>query len=103
VRGDEDLRPLTVVEKFSAAVVDVDRGVALLLSGEGVLRRYSVPEFKGLGRHKIGVAAYQAALDDKTGQLYLGGIDLTELGSRPRSRGFGDIYVFDVRSLLESK
>jgi DNA-binding beta-propeller fold protein YncE len=100
---DEDLQPVTKLDKFAAAVVDVEHGAALLLSGDGVLRHYSYPDFKLRGTHKIGIVSYQAVLDPKSGKLYVAGFDPADLGGRAKARGFGDVFVFDVRSLLQAR
>jgi WD40 repeat protein len=96
----EDLRSVASLAPFVAAALDPENGVALTLAGDGTLRRYSYPDFKPQGTQPLGVVAYQAVLDAKQGRLYVAGFDPKTLGTRPRSRGYGDLYVYELKELL---
>jgi WD40 repeat protein/mono/diheme cytochrome c family protein len=93
----EDLQPVARLEPFVAAAIDPDGGVALTVAGDGTLRRYSYPEFKLQETQALGVVAYQAVLDAKQGRLYVAGFDPKTLAGRPRARGYGDIYVYELK------
>jgi hypothetical protein len=96
----EDLQPVARLAPFVAAVIDPDSGLALTLAGDGTLRRYTYPEFKLHGTYQLGTVAYQAVLDAKQGRLYVAGLDPKTLAGRPRARGYGDIYVYELKELL---
>jgi hypothetical protein len=100
---DDDLRHVATLAPFAAAAVDPDRGVVLLLSGDGVLTRCSYPDFKPQATQPLGVVAYQAVFDGKQGRLYVAGFDPRTVGGRPRARGFGDLFVYDLGPLFGLK
>ena len=81
--------------------VDLDRTAqaAMSVGRDGGLRRYSYPEFRLLGRHRLGLAGYLVAVDGKAGRLYVAGFDPKSVTERPRDRGHGDIHVYDLKEL----
>jgi len=102
-KRDEDLKPVANVGPFLAAAVDVETRSILLLTADGMLTHLSYPDFKLRGTYRLGTVAYQAALDDKQGRLYVAAFDPQTLADRPRGRGVGDVYVYNVRELLRGK
>ncbi|MBL8796921.1 MAG: WD40 repeat domain-containing protein [Planctomycetia bacterium] len=100
---DEDLQPVRLLEPFLSGVVNPDSKSLLLLTADGSLKHYSYPEFKLRGSYRLGIVGYQAALDGKTGQLYVAGFDPQELALRPGGKGLGDVYRLDVRAMIAGK
>jgi WD40 repeat protein/mono/diheme cytochrome c family protein len=100
--GDGDLKYAATVDPFLAAAVDPEHGVVLILNGDGAAKQYTYPEFKLQGTHRLGTVAFQAALDGKRGRLYVAGFDPRTLAGKPRARGFGDIFVYEVKDLLQA-
>jgi WD40 repeat protein len=96
----EELQPVASIAPFVAVVIDPDAGLALTLSGDGTLRRYSYPDFKLQTTQALGVVAYQAVLDAKQGRLYVAGFDPKTLAGRPRARGYGELYAYELKELL---
>jgi WD40 repeat protein len=94
----DDLQPAADVGPFVAAAVDRDRGTALVLADDGTLTAYRYPAFKPRATDRLGVAAFGAVLDARSGRLYVAGIPLAALRDRPRARGLGDVLVFDLGS-----
>jgi WD40 repeat protein len=100
---DGDLQFAAAVEPFLAAVVDPEHGVAFLLNGEGCAKQHTYPELKLQATHRLATVPYQAVLDGKSGRLFVAGFDPRTLGGRPRARGFGDVFVYEVRELLQAR
>jgi WD40 repeat protein/mono/diheme cytochrome c family protein len=100
---DTDLRHAATLEPFLAAAVDPDLGAALVLTADGWLKWYAYPDFKPQGGRRLGVVAYQAVCAGKQGRLYVAGFDPAALAVSPRARGFGDIFVYDLKELLGAK
>jgi WD40 repeat protein/mono/diheme cytochrome c family protein len=98
--ADADLQHAATLEPFLAAAVAPARRAAFLLTADGWLKRYSYPDFQPQGASRLGVVAYQAAWDGGQGRLYVAGFDPAALAARPRARGFGDIFVYDLNDLL---
>jgi WD40 repeat protein/mono/diheme cytochrome c family protein len=96
---DADMQPLTRLEPFLAAAVDVAGGRLYLLEKDGTLRRYAYPEFRPLGRLRMPFAAYALAVDENAGVLYAAGIDPKSVADAPRARGYGEIQVFSLKGL----
>jgi hypothetical protein len=88
------------VEPFAAAAVSPEARAALLLTRDGTLKVYSYPEFKPLATHQIGIVATQAVCVPKHGRLFVAGIDPRTVGERPRAKGVGDVFVFDLKDVL---
>ena len=57
------------------------------------------PNEKIVSRWKLPMTAYQLAFDAKADRLYLAVIDPAAIVARPRTRGFGDIWVIAVKDL----
>jgi hypothetical protein len=100
---DGDLQHAATVEPFLAAAVDAEHGVAFFLNSDGCAKQHTYPELKLQATHRLGLVAYQAAYDSKAGRLYLAGIDPRTLSGRPRFRGVGDVFVFEVKDLLQAR
>jgi hypothetical protein len=98
---DGDLKFAATVGPFLAAAVDPEHGFVLILNSAGAAKQYNYPEFKLQATHRLATVAFQAALDGKSGRLYVAGFDPRTLGGKPRARGFGDIFVYEVKDLLQ--
>ena len=96
---DDDLKFHTSLEPFLAAAVDLDARAAFLLTRDGNLEQYSYPEFKLRTSQRVGVTAFQAVSDGKAGKLYVAGFDPRTAAERPRAKGFGEIFVYDIKEL----
>ncbi len=88
------------VEPHVAAVVSPESKAALVLTRDGSLKVYSYPEFKLLATHRTNVIATAAACDTTHARLYVAGIDPRTIGERPRAKGIGDLFVFDLKDVL---
>jgi hypothetical protein len=75
--------------------------VSFVLTLAGSLKVYNYPEWKPLATHRLGVLPLHAAADGKAGLLYVAGIDpAAAAAARPRARGHGDVFVFDLKDVL---
>jgi hypothetical protein len=43
------------------------------------------------------------AFDGKEGKLYVAGFDPRGVAEHPRARGFGDLFVYDMKELTAKK
>ena len=100
---DEDMQLQAWVGPFTAAAVDAEAHCAFLLTREGVLKRYSYPEFKLQATWDLGIVPTQAGLDGKAGKLYVAGFDPKAAAEHPRARGFGDVFVYSLPDVLTKK
>jgi WD40 repeat protein len=96
---EDDLKFHTALEPFVAAAVDAEARAAFVLTRDGTLDQYSYPEFRLKTSHRLGVTAFQAVSDGKQGKLFVAGFDPRTVADRPRAKGFGEIYVYDVKDL----
>jgi WD40 repeat protein len=94
--ADTDLEHAATLEPFLAAAVAPALRTVFLLTPDGGLKRYSYPDFKPQAASHLGVVAYQAVWDGGRHRLYVAGFDPASLAGRPRARGFGDIFVYDL-------
>jgi WD40 repeat protein len=92
--AENDLQFQASLPPFLSAAVDADGQAVLLLTRDGLLRRYSYPDFRPQGAQRLGLAAYGLAWDGKGGRLYVAGFDPKEVAENPRARGHGDIHVY---------
>jgi DNA-binding beta-propeller fold protein YncE len=99
----DDLQLIADVGPFLAAAADPERGTAYLFREDGTMDVLAYPDFKPRTSHRTGVAAYGATLDAKAGRLYVAGIPLAALRDRPRAKGVGDVFVFEIRELTAAK
>jgi hypothetical protein len=97
---DEDLKAHAKIAPFLAVAIDPEGRSAWVVGRDGVLGHYAYPEFRLLGRHRLGLAAYDVAVDGKEGRLYVAGFDPRSMADRPRGRGQGDIQVYGLKELL---
>ena len=79
--------------------IDADLRTAFVLTRDGTLEQYSYPEFKLRTSHRVGVTAFQAVSDGKVGKLYVAGFDPRTVAERPRAKGFGEVYIYDLKDL----
>jgi hypothetical protein len=100
---DDDLQYHTTLDPFVAAAIDPDAKTALLVTRDGALERYSYPDFKLQAVHRLDVAVYQVVYDGKKGKLYVAGFDPRTVADRQRARGFGDMFVYDMKELTAKK
>jgi WD40 repeat protein len=103
VGQETDLRYETTLAPFLAAAVDVEGGSLFLCMEDGSLRQYGYPDFKLRATYRLPGVGYQAACDGKSGRLYVAVFDPKALTARPRGRGFGELHVFETKSLLTKK
>jgi hypothetical protein len=100
---DEDLQLHAWVGPFAAAAADPDAGAAFVLTRDGALKHYSYPEFKLLATYQLDIVPTRAALDGKAGKLYVAGVDPKAVADHPRARGYGDVFVYELRDVLTKK
>ena len=100
---EDDLKFHTAVEPFVAAAVDPEGGLAFFVTRDGTLEQYSYPAFELKKSYRLDIVPYQLAVDGKQGKLYLAGFDPRRVADHPRARGFGDLFVFDLKQLTVKK
>jgi WD40 repeat protein len=91
---EEDLRFHADVGPFLAAAVSPEARAGFVLTGDGLLKRYSYPDFKPRATYRLGLTPYQAVCDGPGGRLYVAGFDPRRVAQRPRARGHGDIHIY---------
>jgi WD40 repeat protein len=96
---DTDLQMHAKIKPFRAAAVDIEGQSAFLLTAEGVLHRYSYPDFHWQAAKPLRLVPYQAVCDGKAGRLFVACIDPRIAAEQPRARGHGDIHVFALADL----
>jgi WD40 repeat protein len=96
---ETDLQPHAKLEPFLAATVDVEGRCLYLLDREGLLKRYSYPEFRLQAQRRLPLAGYGLAVDGKEGILYVAGFAPRAVAERPRARGYGEIQVFSLKDV----
>jgi hypothetical protein len=70
----------------------------------GVLRRYSLPDFKLKATYHLNMPAHRAAADEKGGKLYLAMVSTPIDAKKPEREAAivaGDIHVYDLKKLLD--
>ena len=65
----------------------------------GWLKEFTTPDWKEGRKWKLPATAYRMAYDGKGSKLYLAVVDPQAMLERPRAKGFGDIWVIDLKSL----
>jgi WD40 repeat protein/mono/diheme cytochrome c family protein len=99
----DDLKFHTALEPFVTAAIDPEARTALLLTRDGTLEQYSYPAFELKASHRLDIVPYQMVFDGKQGKLYVAGFDPRGVADRPRARGFGDLFVYDLKELTAKK
>jgi WD40 repeat protein/mono/diheme cytochrome c family protein len=97
-----EVKPLATTAKAPDALaqaVDAETKTKFRITPKGWLERTELPEDKIVGRWKLPLTAYRIAYDGKSDRLYLCVIDPEALKSRPRARGFGDVWVIEGKEL----
>jgi WD40 repeat protein/mono/diheme cytochrome c family protein len=100
---DADLTVAAYVGPFAAAAVDADAGVAFTLTRDGILKQFSYPEWKPKATYRLDVIPTRMVLDAKAGKLYVAGFDPRAAADNPRARGFGDVFVYELREVVNRK
>lgn len=98
-RPDNDLRYHTSLEPFTAAAVDADAHRLFVLTRDGTLDCYGYPDFRLQSSQRLGLVTTHLVCDGK--RLYIGGFDPRAVGERPRARGFGDVFVYEVNDVMK--
>jgi hypothetical protein len=93
---ESDMRPHAKVVPHLSAAVDVARGSAYVLGRDGLIWRYSYPEFRPAGRFRPALSAYRLTLDATSGALHVAGTDPRSVSDRPRAKGHGDIHTYAI-------
>ncbi|MCE9531932.1 MAG: hypothetical protein K8T89_12530, partial [Planctomycetes bacterium] len=94
-----DLKPAAKIDEFLSLSIDAEAGTAFALNTSGWLKEYSYPDWKEKTKWKLPLTAYQVAHDGKTGKLFLSVVDPETIRTRPRAKGFGDVWVVEVKDL----
>jgi hypothetical protein len=87
------------IDSFLSLAVDPESATSFLLNSGGWLKQYVYPDWKEKTKWKLPLTAYQISVDGKAGKAYLCVIDPAALRDRPRAKGFGDIWVIDLKDL----
>jgi hypothetical protein len=99
VLNASDLKPNGKIDPFLSLAVDVEANSAHALNDKGWLKQYSYPDWKEVKKWKLPITAYQIAVDAKGGKMYLSVVDPEAIRSRPRAKGFGDVWVLEMKEL----
>jgi WD40 repeat protein len=94
-----DLKPAAKIDPFLSLAVDVEASAAYALNDKGWLKQYSYPDWKEQKKWKLPITAYQIAVDAKGGKVYLSVVDPEAIRNRPRAKGFGDVWIVDMKDL----
>ncbi len=94
-----DLKPAAKIDPFLSLAVDVEAKAAYALNDKGWLKQYSYPDWKEQKKWKLPITAYQIAVDAKGGRMYLSVVDPDSIRNRPRAKGFGDVWVVELKDL----
>ena len=95
-----DLKPAAKIDSFLSLAVDVEANAAYALNDKGWLKQYSYPDWKEVKKWKLPITAYQIAVDAKGGKMFLSVVDPDAIQNRPRAKGFGDVWVIEMKELL---
>jgi WD40 repeat protein len=91
--------PLKALGALLAEAVDMETKTRFRITAKNWLERVELPDDKIVGRWKLPLTAYRIAYDGKAGKLYLCVIDPEAMRNRPRAKGFGDVWVVEVKEL----
>jgi S1-C subfamily serine protease len=94
------------VSAFLSFVVDGANKSALFFLPDGEVKHYSYPEFAHRASYHIDGAVTQAALDARRGLVYAAVAPVNKVptpGSRQRVRGQCNLYIYDVKALIQGK
>ncbi len=100
---EDDMRPHAKVVPHLSAAIDVLGKSAYVLGRDGLLWRYSYPDFRPTGRWRPALSAHRIALDATGGMLHVAGLDPRSIGDRPRAKGHGDIHTYAIEELGPKK
>ena len=100
---ESDMRPHAKVVPHLSAAVDAARGSAYVLGRDGLIWRYSYPEFRPAGRWRPALSASRLAVAPTTGALHVAGLDPRSVGDRPRAKGHGDIHTYAISEMRAGK
>lgn len=98
-KDNDFLKPAAKLDPFLAAAVDSEAGMAVIVTPTGWVKWFNYPSWEVARTHKLPATAYHAALDGKAGRLYLSVMDPLAVQARPRSKGFGDIWMVELKDL----
>jgi WD40 repeat protein len=99
VMNTGDLKADARIDPFLSLAVDVETNMAFALNDKGWLKQYSYPDWKEQKKWKLPITAYQIAIDAKGGKMYLSVVDPEAIKNRPRAKGFGDVWVIEMKDL----
>jgi WD40 repeat protein/mono/diheme cytochrome c family protein len=97
---ETDLAFHVALEPFVSVAIEPELKAAFVLSREGTLERYSYPEFKFQASYRLGIVATQVVSAGKEGKLIIAGFDPRTVAERPRARGYGELFVYDLKEPL---
>jgi hypothetical protein len=97
---EQDMRFQTALEPFLHAAFDTGRKLVFILSREQTLDVYGYPDMKLRASKRLDLLATQLAVSPATGKILVGGIDPRTLGDRPRGKGVGDVFTFDLADVV---
>jgi WD40 repeat protein/mono/diheme cytochrome c family protein len=100
---EQDMRFHAALEPFIHASFDAERKLLFVLSREGTLDVYSYPDLKLRASKRLDLLATRLVVSPATGKLLLAGVDPRTLADRPRARGMGDVYSFDLKDIIGGK
>lgn len=97
---EQDMRFQTALEPFVHAAFDAERKLAFVLSREQTLDVYSYPDMKLRASKRLDLLATQVVVSRETGKILVAGVDPRTLGDRPRGKGLGDVFAFELADVV---
>lgn len=97
---DQDMRFQGALEPFVHATFDAERKLLLVLSREQTLDVYSYPDLKLRASKRLDLIATRAVVSPATGKLLIAGVDPRTVAERPRAKGMGDVYGFELKDVV---
>jgi hypothetical protein len=94
-----DLGIVAKIAPFTCAAVDPESGIAFIVTPAGWLKQYAYPQWQEIGKWKVPAIVSHMQLDGKAGRLYMSVIDAQTVRARPHAKGFGDIWLIDMKNL----
>jgi|GEM_PF-439148 len=87
---------LRKIAPFSVGSLDAESGLLVTVDAKQILRKYTFPDLKEAGVWALPLTATKVVADGKNGKLWLAVIDPDAVRSRPRAKGYEDLWLVDM-------
>jgi len=99
---EDDLQTVRTIEPFVSATADT-QGSIFTITTTGDVKAYVPGTWAEKGSYRLRGMPYQVLYHAGTGRLYVAMLDPSSLTSRPRVRGFGEIWAIDMKPTVAAK